>query len=112
VSGPDAEEKPALSPSLREIGRKAADRAQREALLATLDDCRWNLMLASTRLRMGGRGGSMMVTLRRLGLMDAYDQAKAAGLIRRGRRARVHAPAENDPNAPALPPGPAEETER
>ncbi len=90
MSGPDAEEKPALSPSLREIGRAASDRAQRAALLDALVDCRWNLMQASTRLRMGDRGGSMMIALRRLGLMDAYHQAKAAGLIRRGRRARKH----------------------
>lgn len=90
MKGPEGEAPPQLARSLREIGREASDRAQRAALLETLHECRWNLMQVSTRLRMGDRGGSMMVTLRRLGLMDAYHQAKADGLIRRGRRARPH----------------------
>lgn len=73
----------ASSRSLSEIGRDAARMAQREALLATLEACGWNMSEAARRLRMGN-ASSIIRSLRGLGLLTEYSDAKARGSVRRG----------------------------
>lgn len=73
----------APSRSLAEIGRDAARKAQREALLATLEACGWNMSETARRLRMGN-ASSVIRSLRGLGLLTEYADAKARGSVRRG----------------------------
>lgn len=73
----------APSRSLAEIGRDAARKAQREALLATLEACGWNLSEAARRLRMGA-AAAVIRSLRKLGLNREYADARARGDVRHG----------------------------
>ncbi len=73
----------APSRSLAEIGRDASRKAQREALLATLEACGWNLSEAARRLRMGA-AAAVIRSLRKLGLNREYADARARGDVRHG----------------------------
>lgn len=81
----------APSRSLAEIGRDAARKAQREALLATLEACGWNLSEAARRLRLGAARNTLRL-IPRLGLSAEYDEAKAMGKITHDPRPRVVVP--------------------
>ena len=73
----------APSRSLAELGRDASRKAQREALLATLEACGWNLSEAARRLRMGA-AAAVIRSLRKLGLNREYADARARGDVRHG----------------------------
>lgn len=75
----------APSRSLAEIGRDAARKAQREALLATLEACGWNMAHAAKALRMGGTP-VVLRSIRSLGLLDEYLDAKRDRRVVAGRR--------------------------
>lgn len=70
--------------SLAEIGRDAARKAQREALLATLEACGWRLTEAGAAIGLNGGAGNVLRSIRSLGLSAEYEAAKAAGKIRHG----------------------------
>lgn len=73
--------------SLAEIGRDAARAAQREALLATLEACGWNMSEAARRL--GSNSPNILRAVRSL-LADEYAAAHADGRIHvGGNRTRV-----------------------
>lgn len=74
----------APSRSLAEIGRDAARKAQREALLATLEACGWRLTEAGAAIGLNGGAGNVLRSIRSLGLSAEYEEAKAAGKIRHG----------------------------
>jgi transcriptional regulator with GAF, ATPase, and Fis domain len=66
---------------LVEIG----DEAMRKALLAELRRTDWNLSSTAEALGMT-TGGNVLRAIRRLGLVDEYEAAKADGKIRPGGR--------------------------
>jgi transcriptional regulator with GAF, ATPase, and Fis domain len=70
-------------PSFADIGRAAADAAQREALLSALNDAKWNLSETARTLSMG-TPGAVIRAIKRLGLEAEYAGAREAGLIRVG----------------------------
>lgn len=72
-------------PTLAEIGRTAAEAAQREALLSTLNEAEWNLSEAARRLGMH-TAGNVIRYIKRLDLEAEYNAAHKAGLIRPGGR--------------------------
>ena len=70
--------------TLAEIGREAARRAQREALLAELKAQDWNLSAVARELGLTA-AGNVLRAIKTLGLDDHYEKAKAAGKINPGR---------------------------
>jgi hypothetical protein len=76
--------------SLAEIGRDAARKAQREALLATLEACGWNMSEAARRL--GSNSPNVLRAVRSL-LAAEYAKAHEDGRIHvGGNRPRVSTP--------------------
>lgn len=63
----------------------------RAALLDALTRHRWSFVHAGDELGMG-RGGNILYAIRQYGLEAEYQAAKAAGLIKRGKRPRTDAP--------------------
>ena len=76
------------TPSFAEIGRAAARAAQREALLATLEACGWNLTATAKALRMGG-SRNVKRAMDDLGLQAIHAAMKANRIIRVGRPNRA-----------------------
>ncbi len=76
------------------IGKKAATKAQRKLLLAALGANKWNLTKTAIVLELSGPG-NVLREIRRLGLTDKADAARASGLIRcahKGESARPRLP--------------------
>lgn len=71
--------------SLAAIGRDAAERAQREALLEALRRLDWNLSAVAEDLELS-HPSNVIRAIRRLGLGDLYEKARAAGKIPMGPR--------------------------
>jgi len=62
---------------------QAARNARRTLLLETLIQTKWSLTLTAHELGLCG-AGSTLQTIRRMGLVEEYEQAKRDGLIRTG----------------------------
>lgn len=71
-------------PTLAEVGRDAARKAQREALLKELDAQDWNLSATARELGLTNVS-NVLRAIKNLGLEKDYDNAKAAGKIHPGR---------------------------
>lgn len=67
---------------------EAADDAQRKLLRAALKRSRWNLAHAAAELRLSG-SPALIQYLKRLGMGDEYEAAKADGRIRAGARPKA-----------------------
>lgn len=72
-------------PTFAEIGRQAADDAQRTALLKELEAQGWNLSATARELGMVD-ASAVIRAVRRLGLEDRYERAKERGEVRAGPR--------------------------
>ena len=71
--------------SLAEIGREAAKKAQREALLATLERLDWNLSATAEELGLSNTS-NVIRSIRALDLDTEYEAARDAGRIPKGPR--------------------------
>jgi transcriptional regulator of acetoin/glycerol metabolism len=80
-----ASKKPA-KPTFAEIGREAAKKAQRDALLAELKAEEWNLSAVAVSLKMG-TASTVIRAIRALDLSDDYEKARTRGDVRPGPRA-------------------------
>lgn len=65
------------TPSLAEIGKLAAEAAQRQAVLNALRASNWSPSAAAEALRVPGGAASMLRSIRRLGLQEEYDRARS-----------------------------------
>ncbi len=71
--------------SLAEVGRLAAEAAQRKTLLASLRRHDWNMSATARELSMTNTA-NVLRAIKRLELSDDYERAKAAGKIAPGGR--------------------------
>jgi transcriptional regulator with GAF, ATPase, and Fis domain len=71
-------------PTLTDIGREAARKAQRDALLAELRAQEWNLTATAKELGLNN-GSNVIRSIRALGLDDEYERARQRGDIAPGR---------------------------
>lgn len=71
--------------SLAKIGREAAHKAQREALLAALEAHDWHLSAVAKATGLHN-ASNVIRSIRTLGLTEEYEAAKADGKIPKGPR--------------------------